>query len=53
MPLRIGVVVPSLSGGGAEFVARTWAGWLRTRGHEVAMVLTNGPDSTRRRKESR
>jgi glycosyltransferase involved in cell wall biosynthesis len=47
MPLRIGVVVPSLSGGGAEFVARTWARWLRTRGHEVAMVLTNGPDSTR------
>jgi glycosyltransferase involved in cell wall biosynthesis len=45
--LRIAVVVPSLGGGGAEFVARTWAGWLRARGHEVAMVLTNGPDSTR------
>jgi glycosyltransferase involved in cell wall biosynthesis len=45
--LRIAVVVPSLGGGGAEFVARTWAGWLRTQGHDVAMVLTNGPDSTR------
>jgi glycosyltransferase involved in cell wall biosynthesis len=47
MSLRIGVVVPSLSGGGAEFVARTWAEWLRTQGHVVAMVLTNGPDGTR------
>jgi glycosyltransferase involved in cell wall biosynthesis len=47
MSLRISVVVPSLSGGGAEFVARTWAEWLRGQGHEVAMVLTNGPDSTR------
>ena len=45
--MRIAVVVPSLSGGGAEFVARTWAEWLRTQGHEVAMVLTNGSDSTR------
>jgi glycosyltransferase involved in cell wall biosynthesis len=47
MPLRIGVVVPSLSGGGAEFVARTWAEWLRAQGHDVAMVLTNGSDSSR------
>ena len=47
MSLRIGVVVPSLSGGGAEFVARTWAEWLRIRGHQVAMVLTNGPDGSR------
>src|SRR4051812_45696770 len=47
MSLRIGVVVPSLSGGGAEFVARTWAEWLRTQGHAVAIVLTNGPDDTR------
>jgi glycosyltransferase involved in cell wall biosynthesis len=45
--MRIAVVVPSLSGGGAEFVARTWAEWLRTQGHDVAMVLTNGSDSTR------
>jgi glycosyltransferase involved in cell wall biosynthesis len=47
MSLRISVVVPSLSGGGAEFVARTWAEWLRGQGHDVAMVLTNGDDSTR------
>jgi glycosyltransferase involved in cell wall biosynthesis len=47
MYLRIGVVAPSLSGGGAEFVARTWAEWLRAQGHDVAMVLTDGPDSTR------
>jgi glycosyltransferase involved in cell wall biosynthesis len=47
MSLRIAVVVPSLSGGGAEFVARTWAEWLHAEKHQVAMVLTNGSDSTR------
>jgi glycosyltransferase involved in cell wall biosynthesis len=47
MSLRISVIVPSLSGGGAEFVARTWAEWLSGQGHEVAMVLTNGHDATR------
>ena len=37
---RILFVVPSLTGGGAEFVARTWMGWLADRGYEVRVVLT-------------
>ena len=37
---RIMFVVPSLHGGGAEFVARTWMGWLVSRGYEVSAVLT-------------
>ncbi|MET0784461.1 MAG: glycosyltransferase [Leifsonia flava] len=40
-PLRILFVVPSLHGGGAEFVARTWMGWLVERGHSVAVVTTS------------
>lgn len=39
---RIMFVVPSLHGGGAEFVARTWMGWLVERGYEVSVVLTGG-----------
>ena len=40
--LRILFVVPSLHGGGAEFVARTWMRWLAERGHAVSVVLTAG-----------
>jgi glycosyltransferase involved in cell wall biosynthesis len=40
-PLRILFVVSSLHGGGAEFVARTWMGWLTGRGHEVSVVLVS------------
>ena len=39
---RILFVIPSLHGGGAEFVARTWMGWLADRGYEVSVVLTSG-----------
>ncbi|MCU1444482.1 glycosyltransferase [Cryobacterium sp.] len=39
---RILFVVPSLHGGGAEFVARTWMAWLAGRGYEVSAVLTAG-----------
>jgi glycosyltransferase involved in cell wall biosynthesis len=39
---RILFVVPSLHGGGAEFVARTWMAWLTGRGYEVSAVLTAG-----------
>jgi glycosyltransferase involved in cell wall biosynthesis len=39
---RILFVVPSLHGGGAEFVARTWMAWLAGRGYEVSVVLTAG-----------
>ena len=34
-------VIPSLHGGGAEFVARTWMGWLANQGYEVSVVLTS------------
>jgi glycosyltransferase involved in cell wall biosynthesis len=39
---RILFVIPSLHGGGAEFVARTWMGWLAAQGYEVSVVLTAG-----------
>ena len=39
---RILFVIPSLHGGGAEFVARTWMGWLADQGYEVRVVLTAG-----------
>jgi glycosyltransferase involved in cell wall biosynthesis len=35
-------VIPSLHGGGAEFVARTWMAHLVSRGYEVSVVLTAG-----------
>ncbi|MCU1443501.1 MAG: hypothetical protein JWQ59_1651 [Cryobacterium sp.] len=38
---RILFVVSSLHGGGAEFVARTWMGWLADRGYDVSAVLTS------------
>ena len=41
-PLNITFVVPSLHGGGAEFVARTWMGWLVSRGHTVSVITTSG-----------
>ncbi|MET0863812.1 MAG: glycosyltransferase [Nakamurella sp.] len=41
-PLRILFVVPSLHGGGAEFVARTWMTWLVGAGHSVGVVTTSG-----------
>ncbi|WP_104082530.1 glycosyltransferase [Cryobacterium sp. Y11] len=39
---RILFVIPALHGGGAEFVARTWMGWLADQGYEVRVVLTAG-----------
>lgn len=39
--LRILFVVTSLHGGGAEFVARTWMGWLLAQGHHVDVVTTS------------
>ncbi|WP_144795951.1 glycosyltransferase [Microbacterium paludicola] len=38
--MKIVVTVASLHGGGAEYVARTWMGWLARRGHHVQAVLT-------------
>ena len=44
---RVGVVVLTQGdrGGGAEFVARTWAARLAERGHEVSFVVTSPPDT--------
>lgn len=39
-PMRIMVVTTSFRGGGAEFVARTWAGWLAGQGHDVGVATT-------------
>ncbi|MDJ1114497.1 glycosyltransferase [Microbacterium dauci] len=39
MSRRIAFVLPSLLGGGAEFVAATWAQELTVRGYEVEIVL--------------
>ena len=40
--MRILFVVPSLHGGGAEFVARTWMDQLARAGHQVGVVTTSG-----------
>ena len=42
--LRVGLVVPTLKGGGAEFVALQWATYLRRTGHHVTVVTTHDPD---------
>ena len=36
--LRVGVLAGSLDGGGAEFVARTWANYLARSGHFVTFI---------------
>ena len=42
--MRIVVLTQGDQGGGAEFVARTWARCLEERGHEVAFLVTSPPD---------
>lgn len=42
--MKVIVVTTSFNGGGAEFVARTWAGWLAAHGHDVRIVTTNKHD---------
>jgi glycosyltransferase involved in cell wall biosynthesis len=39
--VKILILVPSLSGGGAEFVAREWATYLVSQGDQVSVALTN------------
>ena len=39
--MRVIVLTTSFDGGGAEFVARTWASWLAAQGHDVRLVTTN------------
>jgi glycosyltransferase involved in cell wall biosynthesis len=43
--LRVGLVVPSLKGGGAEFVALQWASYLQRTGHIVTVITTHDPDA--------
>lgn len=43
--LKIGIVVPRLTGGGAEFVARQWADYLLEAGHDVTLITTHDPDA--------
>lgn len=42
--MRVVVLTQGDRGGGAEFVARTWAAALGQRGHEVAFVVTSPPE---------
>lgn len=44
-PLKIGIVVPRLTGGGAEFVARQWVDYLLRAGHDVTAITTHDPDA--------
>lgn len=39
--MKICIVVPSLSGGGAEFVAREWSAWLAGAGDDVTLAVTH------------
>ncbi|TYQ10704.1 UNVERIFIED_ORG: glycosyltransferase involved in cell wall biosynthesis [Gordonia westfalica J30] len=39
-PLRIGILIPRSTGGGAEFVAHTWAQQLSAWGHDVLVITT-------------
>lgn len=39
--MKVCIVVPSLSGGGAEFVAREWAKWLTRSGDNVTLAITH------------
>src|SRR4051794_33225282 len=41
--VRIVVLTQGDRGGGAEFVARTWATCLRERGHDVTFAVTSSP----------
>lgn len=38
--MKLLIVVPNLSDGGAEFVAREWARWLSASGHTVDVAVT-------------
>ena len=41
--LRVGLVLPSLGGGGAEFVAVQWAQHLAATGHRPTLITTHEP----------
>jgi len=39
VPVHLGIVIPSLHGGGAEFVCRQWIAELARRGHRVTVYV--------------
>ena len=41
--IKVAIVIPELTGGGAEFVALQWANYLHTAGHDVTVITTHGP----------
>ncbi|MDJ0467306.1 glycosyltransferase [Rhodococcoides fascians] len=41
--VKIAILVPSLHGGGAEFVAKEWADWLVNSGYGVHVLVTTSP----------
>lgn len=43
--MRIVIVTTSFAGGGAEFVARTWADWLARHGQDVRIATTTIHDN--------
>lgn len=43
--MHVAILVPSLHGGGAEFVASQWAYYLRTGGDKVTVLTTHAPDA--------
>lgn len=45
--MRIAILVPSLHGGGAEFVAVQWAEYLGSMGDEVTILTTHAPKGSR------
>ena len=44
--LKVGLLLPSLSGGGAEFVAVQWAEHLLRQGHRPTLLTTHEPDAS-------
>lgn len=40
--MKVAVLVPSLSGGGAEFVAKEWSRYLQDQGDNVTVIVTHG-----------
>ena len=44
--VRVAILLPSLSGGGAEFVAVQWAQHLARTGHHPTLLTTHEPDAS-------
>jgi glycosyltransferase involved in cell wall biosynthesis len=44
--IKAAIVIPALSGGGAEFVALQWADYLHSAGHDITVITTHDPQGT-------